>query len=102
MPATASSARPAMTAASRTLKGRRRTLAESLAARAPAPRLVRDLVARAPLEQRLGEQRQQREQCEDRRHRERGLELILVVEDLDVERQRVGLAADVSRDDRHG
>jgi hypothetical protein len=41
-----------------------------------------------------GDQRQQRQQ---RGHREGGGELVFVVEDLDVQRQRVGLAADVAR-----
>ena len=42
----------------------------------------------------------EREHDEQRRDRERRLVLVLVVEDLDVERQRVGPAADVARDDR--
>jgi hypothetical protein len=53
----------------------------------------------APLDDELEHQRDEREAREQRRDRERGCELVLVVEDLDVQRHRVGLAADVARDD---
>ncbi len=49
----------------------------------------------------LGDERDEGEEREERGHREGGLELVLVVEDLDVEGQGVRLAADVPRDDRH-
>ncbi len=56
----------------------------------------------APLEDALHDQRHHREQREQRRHREGRRTLVLVVEDLDVQRHRVGLSADVPGDDRDG
>ena len=50
----------------------------------------------------FAKQRHEREHREQRRERERGDEVVFVVEDLDVERQRVRLAADVAAHDRHG
>jgi hypothetical protein len=46
----------------------------------------------------------QRHHCRARAasHGEGGDEVVLVVENLDVQRQRVGMAADVAGDDRHG
>ena len=49
----------------------------------------------------LQHKRDEREKREQRRDSERRLELVFVVENLDVQRQRVRQAADVSRDDRH-
>ena len=49
----------------------------------------------------LHDQRHQREERQQRRARERAREVVFVVEDLDVQRQRVGHAADVARHDRH-
>ncbi len=54
-----------------------------------------------PAEKRLGGQRDQRHERQHRRHGERGREVVLVVQDLDVQRGRVRLAADVPGHDRH-
>ena len=54
-----------------------------------------------PFDQGLEGQGDDREQREHRRHREAGRERVLVVQDLDVQRQRVGLAPDVAGDHRH-
>ena len=56
----------------------------------------------AALEQRLEAERDQRQHGEQRGSRECADEVVFVVEDLDVQRQRVGLAADVAGDHRHG
>src|SRR5688500_3538634 len=53
-----------------------------------------------PFEERLENDRDQRDADQDRRDRERGLVLEVVVEDLDVQRDGVRLAADVTGDDR--
>ena len=53
-----------------------------------------------PLEIGFEDERYQREQRKQRRDREGGDEVILVVEHLDMERHGVGLAADMARDDR--
>src|SRR5262245_46300899 len=55
----------------------------------------------APLDHGLRDERHEGEEGEERRDCERGLEVVLVVEDLDVQRERVRLAADVAGDDRH-
>ena len=57
---------------------------------------------RAVLHDCLQHERDEREKREQRRDGERRLELIFVVENLDVQRQRVGQPSDVARDDRHG
>src|SRR3954468_13227831 len=51
------------------------------------------LLCGALFERRLGDQRHQREQRQERSDREGGGELILVVENLDMQRHGVGLAA---------
>ena len=56
---------------------------------------------RAPLDDVLQHQRDQRQRGQQRRDGERRGELVFVVENLDVQRHRVGLAADVAGDDRH-
>ena len=48
----------------------------------------------------LGDQRHQRQQGQQRRDRKRGGELVVVVQNLDVQRHRVGLPADMARDHR--
>src|SRR5678815_218930 len=53
----------------------------------------------APLDEVLERERHERQAREQRRDRERGRELVFVVEDLDVQRHGVGLAADVAGDD---
>ena len=53
-----------------------------------------------PLDGALRDQRHDGEERQQRRDGEGGLELVLVVEDLHVQRQRVGQAADVAGDDR--
>jgi hypothetical protein len=58
--------------------------------------------AEPPFDQRLGGQRDEREQSEQRRDRERGDEIVLVVEDLDVQRHGVGQPANVARHHGHG
>src|SRR5688500_5641268 len=50
---------------------------------------------------RLHNQRHDRQQRQQRRDGERRLEHVLVIEDLDVQRQRVRLAADLAGDYRH-
>ena len=57
--------------------------------------------ARAPFDQRLDDQRDDREQRQQRGHRECADEVVLVVEDLDVQRHGRGQPADVAGDDRH-
>ena len=59
------------------------------------------MIVEAPFEHALEHQRDEREPRQQRGDREGGDEIILVVEDLDVQRHRVGLAADMARDDRH-
>jgi hypothetical protein len=49
----------------------------------------------------LEQQRDDRQRRQQRRRREGTNEVVLVVQDLDVQRQRVGLAADVPAHDRH-
>ena len=61
-------------------------------------RTRRKLVAVAPLEQGLQTEREQGEHREQGRHREGRDEVVFVVEDLDMQRQRVGQAADMARD----
>ncbi len=56
---------------------------------------------RLPLDQTLEHQRHQRQASEQRGHGEGGREVVLVVENLDVQRHGVGLAADVPGHDRH-
>src|SRR3954470_10008362 len=55
----------------------------------------------AALENGLHDQRDQRQHRQQRRNRERRYELIFIVEDLDQERHRVGLAADMARHHGH-
>src|SRR5262249_31771543 len=57
--------------------------------------------ARAPFDQRLDDERDDREHRQERRHRERADEVVLVVQDLDVQRHRRGQPANVTRHDRH-
>ena len=54
-----------------------------------------------PFEKRLGRKRQKRQQRQQRRDREGGDEIVLVVEDLHVQRHGVGLAADMAGHHRH-
>ena len=61
----------------------------------------RAVLTRAPLDDVLERQRDEREQRQQRRDGERRRELVFVVEDLDVQRQRVRRAADVAGHDRH-
>src|SRR5690606_32680664 len=61
---------------------------------------LREVVA--PLEDGLDDERDERQQREQRRQRERGDPVVLVVEDLDLQRDRVRLAADVAGDDGGG
>ena len=49
----------------------------------------------------FGDERHERQQRQQRGHREAAAEVVFVVEDLDVQRHGVGLAADVARDHRH-
>src|SRR5687768_8711350 len=56
----------------------------------------------APFDQGFEREREQREEREEGGDREGGDEVVFVVEDLDVERERVGLAADVSAYDGYG
>ena len=63
-----------------------------------APRRAGD-AADAALDEVLERERHQRQHGEQRRDRERRRELVFVVEDLDVQRHGVGLAADVAGDD---
>src|SRR5689334_8432565 len=56
----------------------------------------------ARFERCLGDQRYQREQRQERRNRKRRGELILVVENLDMQRHAVGLAADMAGHHRDG
>src|SRR5688572_1681489 len=58
------------------------------------------MIAVAPFERALEDERDERERREERGDGEGGDEIIFVVEDLDVQRHRVGLAADMARDDR--
>src|SRR5688500_5921010 len=55
----------------------------------------------APFEHALEDERRKREQSQQRRNREGGDEIIFVVQYLDMEWHRVGLAPDVAGDDRH-
>ena len=61
----------------------------------------RPVAALPPLDDALRDEGDEGEQGEERGHGEGGLELVLVVEDLDVQGQGVGEAADVAGDDRH-
>ena len=55
----------------------------------------------SPFDDRLDQQRHQRQDRQQRRHGERSDRLVFVVEHFDVQRHRVGLAANVARDHRH-
>ena len=57
---------------------------------------------RPPLDQRLRDERDERQHGQQRGHGERGDEVVFVVEDLDVQRHRIGLAPDVAGHDRDG
>src|SRR5512134_708753 len=59
-----------------------------------------ELIAVAPFEQRLEDKGDQRKKRKKRGDRESGDPVVLIVEDLDVERHGVGDAADVAGDDR--
>src|SRR4051812_7361978 len=55
-----------------------------------------------PLDERLEDEGDESEEGEERGGGEGADEVVFVVEDFDVERQGVGLAADVSRNDGYG
>ena len=57
-------------------------------------------IAQAAAHNRLSDQRHQRQQRQQRRDRERGREIIIVVQDFDIKRHRIGQPADMSRDHR--
>ena len=63
---------------------------------------VRARLADPPFDQRLQHERHEREARQQRRDGKCRLCVVLVVQNLDVQRQRVGHAADVARHDRHG
>src|ERR1700687_5583326 len=58
------------------------------------------LIPRSAFQHHLGDERDQGQQCQQRRYRKRRHELVFVVEDLDMQRHGVGLAAHMARD--HG
>ena len=64
-----------------------------------APSSTLALARLLPLNQRLENEREQAEQREQRGDGECGLEVVFVVDDLDMQRERVGEAADVAGDD---
>jgi len=59
-------------------------------------------LAHARVQRALGEQRDDADHAQQRRHGKSRLKTVLAVQDLDVQRQGVGLAADVPRHHRHG
>src|SRR3954470_24495506 len=61
-----------------------------------ASMVMRHVLVDLTFQESLGDQRDQREHRQQRGDRERGHHLVLVVEDLDQQRHRVGLAADVA------
>ena len=67
-----------------------------------SPSGVRARLADAPFHERLQHQRHEREARQQRRDRKRRLCVVFVVQNLDVQRQGIGDAADVARHDRHG
>src|SRR3546814_7289493 len=54
-----------------------------------------------PFDDGFENERHQRKECEQRRDREGGDEIIFIVEDLDMQRHRVGLSAQMAGNDRH-
>ena len=60
------------------------------------PARRREGIAEAPFEEGFDDERDNREQREKRGDRERGDEIVIVVEHFDVQRQRIGQAADVA------
>src|SRR5258706_9321072 len=58
-------------------------------------------LGRAPFHERFGDEGHEGEEGEEGGHRKGGLEVVLVVEDLDVQGQGVRPAADVARHHRH-
>ena len=60
------------------------------------------LISRAPFDERLDDERHDRQQRQQRGHGECADEVVLVVQDLDVQRHRGRQAADVAGHDRHG
>src|SRR5579862_6478860 len=79
-----------------------RQVMPSSAMAVPCPLSTRGLVlaAEPPLEEAFGDQRDQREEGEKSGDTEGGGEIVLIVEHLDMERQRVGQAADMAGHDR--
>src|SRR3546814_20358209 len=63
--------------------------------RAPA------LIVEMPFDDGFENERHQRKECEQRRDREGGDEIIFIVEDLDMQRHRVGMSAQMAENDRH-